>query len=226
MNSLMFETAPHPERTNDAASLPTVKAPRIIRPREALLVGVVALVIYSALLVRMPYRTTLLNGLYTGLALSALYGYLRYRLSIHLPLWMLMGLVVGALLDIIGNQFNLFSRTFGFLAYDVFTHFVTAGLSLIAVMGLVRAWLKRFDYRLPLGAVTFFSVTATFSLSAYYEILELCDEKFFGGHRIWTTHDTVHDLASDLGGIVVAAIGYSLVVLKRRSKAGGEKRAR
>src|SRR5690242_19820911 len=77
-------------RGSTAASQPV---PRAIRPREALLAGVGALVIYSALLVRMPYRPPLLNGLYTGLALSALYVYLRVRLSIRLPLWMLMGLV-------------------------------------------------------------------------------------------------------------------------------------
>lgn len=128
---------------------------------------------------------------------------------------MLLGLAFATFLDIIGNKFNLFSRTFGFLAYDVFTHFVTAALSLVPVMWLLIALIKRFAYRLPLGFVAFFSVTTTFSLTAYYEILELCDEKFFGGHRIWTTHDTVHDLASDLSGIVVAAIIYSLAIRKR-----------
>ena len=220
MKSIAFEPTRLQDRAREPVPAPAARAtaPQAISAREALLVGIAALVIYSALLIRMPYRASLVNGLYAGLALSSLYLYLRYRLRIRLPLWMLMGLVVGVLLDIIGNRLNLFSRTFGFLAYDVFTHFVTAALSLIPVMWLVMAWLKRFDYRLPLGAVAFFSVTATFSLSAYYEILELCDEKFFGGHRIWTTHDTVHDLASDLSGIVVAAICYSLVILKRRSK--------
>jgi len=182
---------------------------------EALIAGLVALAIYSALLIRMPYRAPLTNGLYAGVALSLFYIYLRWRLDIRLPSFMLMGLVFGVFLDILGNQFNLFSRTFGFIAYDVFTHFTTAALSLIPVMWLLLALIKRFDYRLPLGFVALFSVTTTFSLSAYYEILELCDEKFFGGHRIWTTHDTVHDLASDLSGIVIAAICYALAIRRR-----------
>jgi Predicted membrane protein (DUF2238). len=182
---------------------------------EVWLAGIITLAIYSALLIRMPYRASLVNGLYAGAALSVFYSYLRWRLDIRLPSLMLLGLVFGVFLDIIGNRFNLFSRTFGFLAYDVFTHFATAALSLIPVMWLLLALIKRFDSRLPLGFIAFFSVTTTFSLSAYYEILELCDEQFFGGHRIWTTHDTVHDLASDLCGIVVAAIFYTLAIRKR-----------
>jgi hypothetical protein len=218
MKNIIFESTSPPARTREPAPWPTTTAPvpRTIGKGEALLAGVVALAIYSALLVRMPYRASLANGLYACLALSALYAYLRCRLSIRLPLPLLLGLAFGAFLDIIGNKFNLFSRTFGFLAYDVFTHFVTAALSLIPVMWLLMALIKRFDYRLPLGFVAFFSVTTTFSLSAYYEILELCDEQFFGGHRIWTTHDTVHDLASDLSGIVVAAIIYALAIRKRQ----------
>ena len=182
---------------------------------EVLLAGLITLAIYSALLIRMPYRASLVNGLYAGAALSVFYFYLRWRLDIRLPSLMLLGLVFGVFLDIIGNRFNLFSRTFGFLAYDVFTHFATAALSLIPVMWLLLALIKRFDYRLPLGFIAFFSITTTFSLSAYYEILELCDEQFFGGHRIWTTHDTVHDLASDLSGIVIAAIFYTFAIRKR-----------
>lgn len=188
---------------------------QIVSRSEALLAGLIALAFYSALLIRMPYRAPLANGLYAGVALSLFYIYLRWRLDICLPSLMLLGLAFGVLLDILGNQFNLFSRTFGFIAYDVFTHFTTAALSLVPVMWLLLALIKRFAYRLPLGFVTFFSVTTTFSLSAYYEILELCDEQFFGGHRIWTTHDTVHDLASDLSGIVIAAIFYTLAIRKR-----------
>jgi len=49
-------------------------------------------------------------------------------------------------------------------------------------------------------------VTITFSFAAYYEILELWDEKFFGGRRIWTLQDTSLDLQNDLFGIVIAAL--------------------
>ena len=219
MKNIVFEPASRPERTRDEpAPLHTARAPapRAVGKGEALLAGVVALVIYSALLVRMPYRAPLANSFYVLAALSTFYGYLRWRLKIRLPALVLLGLAFGAFLDVIGNQLNLFSRTFGFIAYDVFTHFATTALSLIAVMWLLMALIERFNYRLPIGFIAFFSVTTTFSLTAYYEILEMCDEKFFGGHRIWTTHDTDHDLASDLGGAVIAAIIYALIVKKRR----------
>ena len=203
-------------------SVNTTALPAICKPvsqklsrSEVLVAGGLVLAVYTALLIRMPYRAALVNGLYTMLALSSFYFYLRLRLNIRLPAQMLLFLVVAVVLDIIGNQYNLFSRTFGFLPYDVITHFTSSAISLAAVMWLLIKLTSRFDYRLPLGFVAFFSVTTTFSLSAYYEILELIDEQFFGGHRIWTTHDTVHDLASDLGGIVFAAIIYTLAIRRR-----------
>src|SRR5512143_654045 len=79
-------------------------------------------------------------------------------------------------------------------------------------MWLLMTLIRRFGYRLPLGFVAFFSATTTFSLAGYYEITELMDERFFGGHRIWTPRDTVQDLSADLAGIVVAAICYGLAV--------------
>lgn len=198
-------------------SLPATRklGSKTISKGEILLAGTLALAIYSALLVRMPHRTPLTNSLYAGIALSSFYFYLRWRLNIRVSLGLLFCLIVPVVLDIIGNQFNLFSRTFGFIPYDVFTHFTSAGLSFIPVMWLLLTLTERFRYRLPSGLIAFFSVTTTFSLSAYYEILELCDEKFFGGHRLWTPQDTAHDLASDLGGIVFAAILYTLATKRQ-----------
>ncbi len=205
------------ELSVDTPVLPAISEPgsQKLSRSEVLIAGGLVLAAYTALLIRMPYRAPLVNGFYAVLALSSFYLYLRLRLNIRLPAQLLLCLVVSVVLDIIGNQYNLFSRTFGFLPYDVITHFTASGLSLAAIMWLLLKLTNRFDYRLPLGFVAFFSVTTTFSLSAYYEILELVDEQFFGGHRIWTTHDTVHDLASDLGGIVFAAIIYMVAIRKR-----------
>jgi hypothetical protein len=55
--------------------------------------------------------------------------------------------------------------------------------------------------------VGFLSVTIAFSFCAYYEILELWDELFWGDfERIHGSHDTPNDLMWDLGGIIVAAL--------------------
>jgi uncharacterized membrane protein YjdF len=128
---------------------------------------------------------------------------------------MILCLVSSIALDVIGNQFGLFSMRFGLFPYDIITHFTVSGLSFIPVMWLLIKLIRRFGYRLPLGFVAFFSATTAFSLAGYYEITELIDERLLGGHRIWTPRDTVQDLAADLAGIVIAAVCYSIAVKKQ-----------
>jgi uncharacterized membrane protein YjdF len=141
-------------------------------------------------------------------------------LSIHVPLQFALYLGVAVVLDIIGNRYGLFSTRIGFIPYDTITHFATSAVALVVVMWLISELIKRFDYRLPLGMVAFFSATTTFSLAAYYEITELLDERLFGGHRLWTPRDSVQDLAADLAGIIVAAACY--IFVRRRHKSPGK----
>ena len=185
---------------------------RRIRPGEVVLAGMLALGGYTALLLRLPYRTPLTNILGVLLALGSFYYYFRLRLNIRVPLGMVFCLVLSIALDVIGNRYGLFSRRIASIPYDIITHFLASGLSFLPVMWLLMTLIRRFGYRLPLGFVAFFSATTTFSLAGYYEITELMDERFFGGHRIWTPRDTVQDLSADLTGIVVAAICYGLAV--------------
>jgi len=192
---------------------------RKIGAGEVLLATLVALAIYTTLLLRLPYRSPVINSVYSVLALSSFYFYLRLRLTIRLPAALLFCLVFSILLDVVGNHFGLFSRRIARVPYDTITHFTSSGLSFIPVLWLLIAILKRFEYRLPLGFVIFFSATTTFSLAAYYEITELIDERVFGGQRIWTPRDTVQDLAADLAGIVIAAVCCAHFLKKRQVKA-------
>jgi hypothetical protein len=189
-------------------------ASRRLSTGEVFLVGTVALAMYTGLLLRLPYRAVPINSLFSGIALASLYLYLRLRLQIRLPLKLFFCLLFAIVIDMIGNHFGLFSTRILSIPYDTITHFLASGLSFLAVMWLLMKLMKRFDYRLPLGWIAFFSMTTTFSLGAYYEITELLDERFFGGHRIWTPRDTVQDLAADLTGIIIAAICYTLAVRK------------
>lgn len=182
---------------------------------EVALVGLLALAMYTGLLLRLPYRSPVTNILFSGLALSSSYYYFRLRLNIRVPLTMVLCLTFSIALDVIGNRYGLFSRRIASLPYDIITHFTASGLSFIPVMWLLIALIRRFGYRLPLGFIAFFSVTTAFSLAAYYEITELIDERLFGGQRIWGLRDTVQDLAADLAGIVVAAICYSFAIRTR-----------
>jgi hypothetical protein len=203
--------------TGQTDSLPVVErpAPRKIRKGEVLWAGIAALALYTGLLLRLPYRSAPLNSLLAGGVLASLYLYLRFRLHIRLPLKLFFCLLFSISIDMIGNQFGLFSTRIASIPYDTITHFLTSGLSFIPVMWLLMELIKRFGYRLPLGFIAFFSVTTTFSLGAYYEITELLDERFFGGHRIWTPRDTVQDLAADLTGIIIAAVCYTLAIRKQ-----------
>jgi hypothetical protein len=207
-------TAEYVER---AEGVPARKAPGLPRPKksEVLLAGLTALFLYTALLLRLPYRTPLMNTLLSAVALSAFYFYLRWRLKILVPTAFIGFLVFALVIDMIGNHFGLFSRRVLLIPYDTITHFLSSALSLIPVMWLLLTIIKRYGYKLPLGFIAFFALTTTFSLGAYYEITELIDERFFGGHRIWTPRDTVQDLAADLSGILVATICYTLIIRKR-----------
>ncbi|MCI0486717.1 MAG: hypothetical protein L0229_08965 [Blastocatellia bacterium] len=214
---MSYEIVSITERPDQAEARPATKRPARLRPGkgEALLVGMLALAACTGLLLRLPYRAPAVNALFTGGILASFYYYLRLRLKIRMPLKVLLCLVISVVIDMIGNQFGLFSQRIATIPYDTITHFTASALSFIPVMWLLRALIERFGHRLSLGFVTFFSVTTTFSLAAYYEITELLDERLFGGQRIWTPRDTVQDLAADLAGIIIAAIAYTFVIRRR-----------
>src|SRR4029079_2883724 len=123
---------------------------------EILLAALIALAIFTLLLLRLPYRSPVTNIFLSTFALGAFYFYLRLRLSIRVPVVMILCLVLSLALDVIGNRYGLFSRRFASIPYDTITHFTASGLSFIPVMWLLMKLIRRFGYRLPLGFVTFF----------------------------------------------------------------------
>ena len=174
---------------------------------EFLAFSIAAFVCKSALLVRLPYRLPAENALYTTLLLAAFYFYFRFRYKLKPPgiVVFFLGAAVG--IDVLGNAFQLYGQKLGPLEYDEFTHFVGSGFSLVPAMWLLRATTRRFDVRLPLDLLAFLSTAITFSFCAYYEILELWDELYWGDfQRLWTPQDSANDLQWDLAGIIIAAI--------------------
>jgi uncharacterized membrane protein YjdF len=215
MSSKLVAEVGFSEQAKAAQMADKPESPKISK-REVFLAGVLALIGYTALLLKLPYRTPVLNCLYSGLALGSLYYYLRLRLRMRVPSRVLLCLVLSIVLDMVGNHFGLFSRRIALIPYDIITHFTASGLSFVAVMWILIGVIKQFGYRLPLGFIAFFSVTIAFSLAGYYEITELIDERVFGGHRIWDPRDTSQDLAADLTGIIIAAIAYTLAIRRGR----------
>lgn len=184
--------------------------------------SIMGFVLKSYLLVRLPYRPWYINTALTLPLLLLIYCFFRFRQNVIIPLSVVGCLAAAITLDVLGNLFQLYGQPFGPLPdYDIFTHFLGSGFSLVPVMWLLRATTRRMGIRLPQGMVGFFATTITFSLCAWYEILELWDEIFWNDNvRIHSTHDTAGDLQFDLAGIVVFALLASLVyVLKDRREA-------
>ena len=159
----------------------------------------------------MPYwQVTLLGAAW----LAAAYFYARLFHGIEMPPALLV-LVFGAVqVDALGNLFRMYGRRFGPVMYDEFAHMAVQALVAPLCVWLLGAALARFGYRPPLGLLVFFSVTTIFSLTAFYEIVELWDERYFAGQRIWSTHDAPNDLQWNfLGTLLGAAVAY--LILRR-----------
>ena len=195
------------------------------RQYEFYLFSVCGFALKSYLLVRLPYRPWYENAAYTVPLLLLVYCFFRFRQNITIPVSVICCLGAAITLDVLGNFFQLYGHPFGPLNdYDIFTHFLGSGLSVVPVMWLLRATTRRVGVRLPQGMLGFFATTVTFSLCAWYEILELWDELIWNDNiRIHGSHDTAGDLQVDLAGIVTFALIASLVyVLKDRREAQAE----
>jgi hypothetical protein len=171
----------------------------------------------TAFLLKMCYLSLVFNTAFGIVYLTITYIFLRLRYGLILPP-LLMGLVlVGLEVDALGNYFRMYGKQFGPFQYDEFAHMTIQVLVTPLIIWLLREALERKGHRLSLGFTTVFAGTVIFGLSAFYEIIELWDELYFGGQRIWSTRDTSTDLQFDLFGIVLGAVlGY--VLLRRSSE--------
>ena len=160
----------------------------------------------TAFLLKMCYLSLAFNTVFGILFLLAFYGFVRARYNVSVPP-LLLALVLAAVeVDALGNYFHMYGGQFGPLHYDEFAHMTIQVLVTPLIVWLLGAALEKFGQRLSLGFTTFFAGLTIFSLSAFYEIIELWDELYFGGHRIWSLQDTANDLQFDLGGIVMGAV--------------------
>ncbi len=170
----------------------------------------------SAFLLQMCYLSLAFNTAFGIAYLTAFYGYVRARYGLVMPPVFLGLVLIGVEVDALGNYFRMYGNPFGPMQYDEFAHMTIQALVTPLIVWLMRESLERSDQQLSLGLTTFFAGTTIFGLSAFYEIIELWDEMYFGGQRIWSTRDTSTDLQFDLFGIVVGA-ALSYVLLSRKS---------
>ncbi len=197
--------------------------PRSVLYRLEIPLVMLSLFAGAAFLTKMCYLSLAFNTLFVIVFLALFYLYLRARLNIHVPV-ALLGLVFLALqVDALGNFFRMYGHRFGPIQYDEFAHMAVQVLVSPIIVWLVNRVLQQYGHRLPLKLVAFFAATIVFSLSAAYEIIELWDERYFGGQRIWGSYDTATDLQWDLCGIIVGTL-FSCIMLRayrtERSLAG------
>jgi hypothetical protein len=195
----------------------TPSSESIIRRHEFTIFSLIIFLAKSFLLIRMPYRGVELNAIYTSVILLFFYLYLRFRQDIQVPIILLFFLAGAVGADVAGNYFQLYGKQFGPVMFDEFTHFLGPALSLPPTFWGLRETLKRTDVRLPDSLLSFFSMAITFGFAAYYEVLELWDEKLFGGKRLWTPTDSANDLQFGLLGIAISTT-LTLTVFKLMTK--------
>ena len=167
----------------------------------------------AAFLTKMCYLSLAFNTIFVLIFLTIFYSYVRLRLNIQIPLTLLALVFLALQVDALGNFFRMYGRQFGPMQYDEFAHTMVQVLVSPIIVWLTGRVLQHFGYRLPLKLQAFFAATIVFSLSAIYEIIELWDEIYFGGHRIWGSYDTATDLQWDLCGIIVGTV-FSCIMLR------------
>jgi uncharacterized membrane protein YjdF len=167
----------------------------------------------TAFLTKMCYLSFAFNTMFVIIFLSLFYVYVRARLNIHIPVALLALVFLALQVDALGNFFRMYGRKFGPMQYDEFSHMMVQVLVSPIIVWLTGRVLQQLGYRLPLKLTAFFAATIVFSLSAIYEIIELWDEIYFGGQRIWGPYDSATDLQWDLCGIIVGTL-FSCIMLR------------
>lgn len=172
-----------------------------------------SLVAGAAFLTKMCYLSLAFNTIFVLIFLTLFYSYVRIRLNIQIPLTLLALVFLALQVDALGNFFRMYGRQFGPMQYDEFAHMMVQVLVSPIIVWLTGRVLQQRGLRLPLKLTAFFAATIVFSLSAIYEMIELWDEIYFGGHRIWGPYDTATDLQWDLCGIIVGTL-FSCIMLR------------
>ena len=175
--------------------------------------GILSLAAGAAFLTKMCYLSLAFNTMFVVVFLTVFYLYVRHRLNIHVPIPLLVLVFLALQVDALGNFFRMYGQRFGPMQYDEFSHMAVQVLVSPIIVWFVNRLLHQHGYRLPFKLTAFFAATIVFSLSAAYEIIELWDEIYFGGRRIWGPYDTATDLQWDLCGIIVGTL-FSCIILR------------
>jgi uncharacterized membrane protein YjdF len=196
---------------------------KIVKRFEPLIIAGL-LVWGAAFLLRLPHLHVWVSMPICVAYLWAIYAFVKARYEVKIPIALLFLVWASVALDSIGNlrfggSLSMYDTKFDYLQYDQFTHMAVPALVAPVIVWLLRAGLDRFGYRLPLGLVTFFAMTTMFTISGFYEIVELWDDKYMWpapGMRIHGPYDTPMDLQCDLIGMTVGGLMAYLILKRQR----------
>jgi len=186
----------------------------LLRKFEASL-ALLALFAGVGFLLMMCHLSFAFNTVFGIVFLVLFYVYVSRRHKINLPASLLVLVFIALQVDALGNLFGMYGKQFGPLQYDEFAHMSIQVLVSPIIVWLVQHTLEKWGHHLPIKLTAFFAATMVFSLSAFYEIIELWDEMYFHPHRIWGPLDTATDLQFDLCGIVIGTL-LACVLLRTR----------
>src|SRR3982751_5947582 len=129
----------------------------------------------TAFLLKMCYLSLPFNTLFGIAFLIAVYFFVKARFDVTIPPALLMLVLVGLEVDALGNYFRMYGSSFGPLQYDEFAHMTIQVLVTPLIVYLLREAVERAGQELSLGFTTVFAAAIIFSLSAFYEVIELWD---------------------------------------------------
>src|SRR4029079_11632701 len=171
-----------------------------------------------AFLLMMCHLSFAFNTVFGIVFLSLFYAYVRGRHKINMPVSLLALVFVSLQVDAMGNLFGMYGTQFGPFQYDEFSHMTVQLLVTPIIVWLVQHALEKWGHNLPIPLTALFAGTMVFSLSAFYEVIELWDELYFHPHRIWGPLDSPTGLQFDLFGIVLGTV-LACLLLKTKPAA-------
>jgi len=173
-----------------------------------------------ALLILFPYLQMVSSIICGLLFLLLLYLILKKEFEIPIPFSINFLLSLGIFADAVGNAFGFYGKKWGPLWFDSWMH-----LFVPFCLGFFFFWLLNFlrlKKKLNWGNffIWLFGFSLVFSLAAFYEVIELWDELYFGGKRIWGIHDTSSDLQWAMIGTILGMLTCQVVIkVNQRLKA-------
>lgn len=179
--------------------------------------SLLALSVGVTFLLLMCHLSFAINTVFGILFLTLFYVYVRKRHRIDMPPSLLVLVFAALQVDALGNLFRLYGTSVGPFQYDELSHLSVQALVSPIIVWLVHRGFSRWGSRLPIPVTAFVAGSVLFSLSAFYEIIELWDHLYLHPGRIWGPLDTATDLQFDLCGIMIGTTLGCLMLSARQT---------